>query len=188
VFTLELPLGDDDDPDFILLIARLISGAVITHRPAELIIVKIDHWFDHKWLGFSGKFLGAVGAWRPQVTIPPFVANRIVGQMHFFRDEEHGTYVYDGPGPRIHHSGSSGSNLYRRVSKVVPATALFWCSGDTRLTRRGSLMGYNPVEKEYWTWFLDFNRGADWQITKRKGIHEYEVRAFQEASAANWIA
>jgi hypothetical protein len=44
-------------------------------------------------------------------------------------------------------------------------------------------MGYIPVEKEYWTWFVAFKRDVDWQVTKRKGIHEYEVRAFQDTCA-----
>jgi len=79
----ELPADDTDDPEFSGLVAQIITGAVVTHRPPRACIFKIDHWFDHKWLAFSGKVVGAAGSWRKQLTVPPFVANRIVEQLFY---------------------------------------------------------------------------------------------------------
>src|SRR4051794_25287402 len=60
----------DDDRDFIERISRLIAGAVAVHRPDEVWIHKIDHWFGHKWVRFSGKVLGGLGVWKKPLTIP----------------------------------------------------------------------------------------------------------------------
>ncbi len=49
-------------------------------------------------------------------------------------------------------------------------------------------MGYIPLERDYWTWFLALELKDDWQIARRKNIHEYEVRMFREADAASRIA
>ena len=182
MLNLELTADRTDDPCFVSFVTQLISGAIVTHQAPEVYIFKIDHWFDHKWLGFSGKFLGAVGSWRKRLTIPPFVANRIVDQRHYGFDEGGDNYqLLAGQGRRIHHRGRAGDNLYRSVKQIAPTSALFWYSGDTAATGRGSLMGYIPIEDDHWPWFLAFVRDDDWRISHRKDIHEYEVRLFQEA-------
>lgn len=172
----------DDDPAFAALAFRLIDGAVAKHRPADVRVFKIDNWFDHKWLGFSGKILGAAGVWKGSLTIPPFVANRLVRQWQFQRDAERGGYRWLGPGPDIHHRGWSAENLNRRVSLITPFSALFWFSGNSMATGRGSVMGYMPIEQEHWQWFLSFRHDEEWKIVRRKNIHEYEVRSFKEAA------
>ena len=55
--TINLIADQGDDATFIRTVNQIISGAVVTHRPGEFRVFKIDHWFDHKWLAFSGKTL-----------------------------------------------------------------------------------------------------------------------------------
>jgi hypothetical protein len=172
----------DDDPNFVELVSRLIGGAAAVHQPGDVRIYKIDNWFDHKWLRFSGKVIGAVGIWASDLTIPPFVFNRVVRRWHYLRGEFGTDYRLLGPGPDIHHRGWSARNLQRRVRQIAPTSALFWFSGNTSETGRGSLMAYIPVEQDHWPWFLAFARAAAWKIIRRKNIHPYEVRLFQEAA------
>jgi hypothetical protein len=129
--------------------------------------------------------VGAVGTWRKELTIPPFVANRIVHQLHFEQDHSSGVYQLTMPGKNIHHKGSSAENLSRSVKQIAPNSALFWYSGDTLETRRGSLMGYIPVEDDVWPWFLAFVRNGQWKIARRNSIHEYEVRLFESAGESH---
>jgi hypothetical protein len=177
-----LNAAPDDDEDFVGLVSRLIVGAVAAHQPGDVRIYKIDNWFDHKWLRFSGKVIGAVGIWAGDLTIPPFVSNRVVRRWHYLRDDFGSDYRLLGPGPDIHHRGWSARNLQRRVRQIVPTSPLFWFSGRTSATGRGSLMAYIPVEEDHWPWFLAFDRDTAWKITRRKNIHAYEVRLFEEAS------
>jgi hypothetical protein len=183
-----LPAEESDDSDFIRLVNEIISGAVATHQPNKVHIFKIDHWFGHKWLKFSGKSLGAVGTWANQLTIPPFVANRIVGQRDFDLDDSQGTYHFVGKLSNIHHQGWAAENLTRSIQQVAPTAALFWVSGDTVSTGRGSLMSYIPVEQEHWPWFVAFARKTEWNVTHRKNIHEYELRMFQQSSENTQIS
>jgi hypothetical protein len=169
-----------DDLAFVDLVAQIITGAVITHKPQSVFTFKIDHWFDHKWLAFSGKFLGAVGSWRSPLTVPPFVANRVIDQIQYALDAATSTYIPQSVGPEIHHRGRAEENLHRFVRQVAPGSALFWYSGDTTNTGRGSLMGYIPVEADYWPWYLAFIRNGQWRIARRKGIHEYVARMFDK--------
>lgn len=172
----------DDDPACLALVDRLIAGALAVHRSQDARVFKIDNWFDHKWLGFSGKTLGVIGVWNEPPTVPPFVANRIVHQWHFQRDGD-GSYHRHGTGLNIHHRGWSSENLRRRVAEVVPNSALFWYSGNSLTTDRASLMGYLPVEQDYWKWFVSLIRGsASWKVNRLKNIHDYEVRSFENAA------
>ena len=173
--------ANDDDPNSLAFVDRLIAGALAVYRPEDVRVFKIDNWFDHKWLMFSGKVIGAVGVWQKDPTLPPFVANRIVHQWHFRRDDD-GGYQPLGSGPDIHHRGWSSENLQHRVRLVVPTSALFWYSGNTLATGRGSLMGYIPVEDDCWTWFLSLIRDGSWKVSRRKNIHAYEIRSFEEAA------
>jgi hypothetical protein len=170
-----------DDLRFIRLAAQLVVGSVVRHPALEVRIFKIDHWFDYKWLRFSGKTLGALGVWKKPLTIPPFVANRIIDERYFIRRELSAGYETNEAIGDIHHRGWSAENLRREVRQIAPGTALFWYSGDTMATGRGGLMAYIPVDDDYWPWFLAFVRDGDWKIARRNGIHEYEVRLFREA-------
>ena len=172
----------DDDPEFVKLVSRLISGAVAIHQVPGVRVYMIDNWFDHKWLGFSGKALGAIGVWANPETIPPFVSNRVVQQWRYEHDELGDGYHLIDNGRDIHRQGSSAANLQRRVRQIVPASALFWFSGNTSVNGRGSLMAYLPVEHDHWPWFLAFVRNGDWKINRRKDIHQNEVRLFEEAA------
>ena len=60
---IKIGVDGGDTPEFIAAINVIAQRIAILHAPAELIIVKIDNWFDHKWLKFSGKILGALGTW-----------------------------------------------------------------------------------------------------------------------------
>jgi hypothetical protein len=170
--------GPDDDCDFIGLVTRLIAGALSAHQPRYARLFKIDNWFDHKWLGFSGKALGAVGVWNDRLTLPPFVANRVVHQWNWERDEN-GVYGPAAGGPDIHHRGASGGNLSRSVRSVAPHSALFWFSGNTNAMGRGSVMAYIPIDDEDWAWYLSLVRDRGWRIAKRNNIQEFEIRSLE---------
>jgi hypothetical protein len=158
MFNPELILDSTDDSRFVDLAIGLIAGAVVTYQPPEVYIIKINNWFDHKWLGFSGKFLGAAGSWRRRLTIPPFVANRIIDQWHYSHDDASDIYRFKGSGNNLHHRGPAAENLRRAIKKIVPAAALFWYSSDTGVTGGGSLMAYVPIEDDHWSWFVSFRR------------------------------
>ena len=52
--TINVPVGETDDPYFIVLLNSLVNGLVNSETPDGIWIIHIDNWFDHKWLRFSG--------------------------------------------------------------------------------------------------------------------------------------
>src|ERR1035441_403754 len=53
----------DDSPDFVRQVEQVVNGVICLHAPETLVLIKIDNYFGSKWLGFSGKALGALGVW-----------------------------------------------------------------------------------------------------------------------------
>jgi hypothetical protein len=47
-------------------------GAEEAINTKQTYVVKIDNWFGKRWLGFSGKALGALGVRKKKLTLPPF--------------------------------------------------------------------------------------------------------------------
>jgi len=152
----------DDAPDFVRQVEQVANGVIRLHAPETLVMIKIDNFFGSKWLGFSGKPLGALSIWfNPSynpaaiVRVPPFVPNRVVSQRKFSSP----TYEEIDCGESIHKQMPSRVALKRRVASVAPKSSLLWYSGKSEATGRGALMAYVPAGDSYWLWYAAFEAG-----------------------------
>ena len=50
-----IPQKSSDDPVFLTTLNGMLANLVHAHQPSEVHFFRIDGWFDHKWLGYSGK-------------------------------------------------------------------------------------------------------------------------------------
>ena len=67
-----IPPKSSDDPAFLTALNGLLANLVDAYRPGEVHFIRIDRWFDHKWLRYSGK--GRVGfhGWRIDTALDAF--------------------------------------------------------------------------------------------------------------------
>ena len=83
----EIPTKNGDNNKFLAAVSSLIATMVAEKEPNDLYVTRINKWFDHKWLGYSGKgrvkFEGfppidtALDAiWQDKLTFPPFNPKR----------------------------------------------------------------------------------------------------------------
>jgi hypothetical protein len=159
----------DDAPDFIRQVEQVANGLLRRHAPKSLVLVKIDNWFGSNWLGFSGKAMGAIGVWsKPynhppdNITIPPFVPNRVVSQRRFAGP----AYEEIDSGRPIHKQIRSSVALYRKASTTAPKAALIWYSGNSKTAGRGAVMAYVSVGSSYWPWYAALETGEPWRVTE----------------------
>lgn len=160
-----------DDTNFIDMANAIILGISIKYNINTIRIYRIDNWFSSKWLGFSHKILGAIGVHSGNnLTIPPFVDNRLTAQSKFIFVEKTKTYMYEGIGEDIHHIGTSSDNRHNKITEVAPKNALFWFSGNSKTNNRGSIMGYVPsvdCEYGYWGFYLAFSKNSEWKAVEK---------------------
>src|SRR5215467_316509 len=138
-----------DAPEFVSHVEAVVNGILRRHAPRELILIKINNWFGVKWLHFSGKALGALGVWKSDLTIPPFVPNRVISQRRFAAPD----YTESERGDLIHIAIESDEARKRRVNDVAHGAALVWYGAGSDQARRGAIMAYVPVGDSYSPWY-----------------------------------
>jgi hypothetical protein len=188
---LHLSAQEDDDRAFLLVAARLFAAL---QAPFDLlVVVRVRGWFDHKWLGFSGKGLVPFQHFRPthpgvaieafhqeKLTFPPFSPNRIVAEDHFA--------TIDTPNARNIHSHRrqrSAPNLHRRVVHYARSLLAVWISTASAASGRASFMAYSCTsESTPESWYASFRRHeAEWRLDRVKGVHRQKVAAWVADSA-----
>lgn len=187
----EIPVNQNDDPDFVELVSQIISEMVNKSFPEQIFVMKIDNWFDHKWLKFSG--IGRVGFGffedlrdvdtaldefrQDKITFPPFTPKRVIEQYYFRRDES-GYYSFPTSAPVVHRRklAPSSENLHKRVTDFAESAVFVWLSSNTKSNSRGSIMVYEVKGPRVHTWYAGLSKEEDWRVLQTMGIPREQVQ------------
>jgi hypothetical protein len=168
---------ENDDNKFVQIIEQIINAEINLTQPKEMCIIKIDSWFDFRWLGFIGKTLGALGMWNnEELRIPPFVPDRVLEQLYFRKTGENYTKQ---SAPNLHIYQSSGDNITgkRKLVPISESRLFCWYSGNTKNSTQGSLMVYRVGKENQNIWYVSFLKKSNWQIYKTKNTSRAEVKS-----------
>lgn len=171
---IEIIPKENDDKDFSRIVEKILHGFLQNHSPDKLYLVEIDNWFDSKWKKFAGKILGIAGVRSEELVVPPFIPSRVLEQFLFQRtgdNYEKQREVY------LHIYQPSEENLNRKIKSSSESVMLFWFSGNTQNSLRGSIMIYYVEPEKQYSWFLSFLKKDSWQVYKTDGISRNEVLA-----------
>jgi hypothetical protein len=189
---IKLSVNETDDPEFIDLVSRVIDRSALIGQPHGIFVVKIDNWFDERWLNFSGK--GRVGVSygnlavpdtvldefrQDKITFPPFNPRRVINERYFEREVD-GGYQPSIAQPLVHRRRleRSANNLHQRVVDFTQSAIFVWFSSNTKQNQRGSIMLYESSESEVRTWFAAVVKKQVWEISQTKGIGVEVIRQF----------
>lgn|GEM_PF-640641 len=155
---------DQDSPEFLKLVSEIVSGRCLALRPTRVFLVKIDNWFDLKWLSFESKRVGQIAVWNSgDLRIPPFHPNRVMKEQHFQLNDKSDGYIREFTKP-LHVFQYSEDNRRRTASGFADGTKLFvWFSGGTKRNSRGSLMVYEIGDDVHAAWFAEILGGSKWR-------------------------
>jgi len=169
---------EQDDPEFVTLVSRILNGAIGCYKPRELYVIRIDTWFDHKWNEYSGRRGYCCNVWLDPLTPPPFSPNRVKSQLTFeLSDAEH--FEFDRTkAPALHIYQGGPDNSHRRLKAITPSGLYLWYSGNTGKVDRASLMVYSIQGDDNLGWYASFLKRGDWKIGLTKGISQNELRYF----------
>ena len=191
---IEIPANPSDDVKFVELIGRIASELVSSTSPEQVFVIKIDNWFDHRWLKFSGKGRVGFGFYgdylidmdtaldefsQDQITFPPFSPKRVIEQYYFLRDHNQ-NYTFPNRAPLVHRRRlrSSSENLHKRVVDFAGSAIFVWLSSNTESNGRGSLMVYQVRDSVVQTWYVNLAKAeGEWRLLKTKGIAPTQVRS-----------
>lgn len=186
-----IKVDEGDSTAFIDHINKIVSLLTYQYGIDEIRYTKINNWFDHKWLNYSGKAVvkfdfGGLKAfdnrndssldnqWKEKITVPPFHPNRVIYERYFRKvPVENKMFEYE-----LHKDISSNDNIHNRIDRYTSNGLFVWFSANSIINQRGSLMVYRVQENEIQTWYATFERKEEWQLTKSKGIGLNELKQY----------
>lgn len=185
-----IPPEGSDDPVFLTALNGMLANLVEAHEPGEVYFFRIDRWFDHKWLGYSGNARVAFdgqpwvdtaldSVWREKLTFPPFNPNRVLEQISFRRVGN--GYRRNNDVRTIHGSvrSHSAGNLQNRVADFTQSGLFVWFSSNTEDLDHASVMSYAVEGDTAQSWFASFRRKeTSWTVHRVKGVDESYVRSW----------
>jgi len=173
---------DGDDAGYVERVRAIVAGVLRDRRVEEAVVVRIDNWFDRKWLGFSTP--RAIGP-RQELTLPPFHPHRV---------ESWRRYAWSGYAERFlttsapwserpHRLQPSAENLGRRVAGLAASTAFVWTSGNTERNGRGSLMVYVVRDGRTDACYASLVCDGEWKLAAVAGIAQSDVERLADEGA-----
>lgn len=169
-----LTKSESEDESFVHTVQNIINKAVVSCQPEEIYVVKIDNWFDHKWLEFSGKTLGLLGVWLRDLRIPPFVPDRVIAELHFKKIEQRYELQQENS---LHIYQASEENALRKIKLIADSAIFIWYSANTNASSQASFMFYQVENDAENAWYASFVKKESWQLNRTRNISRSEVLA-----------
>jgi hypothetical protein len=195
----DIPYRDGDDKRFLTAINGLVAIIVKDCEPEDVYVVRINKWFDHKWLRYSGagtvQFpergvdaprtgnipfeLGAAKDefYNEKLTFPPFSPKQ-VGIQVTWRRREDGTYGRVN-NPKLLHKRilqPSKYNLQNRLSSFAKSGIFIWFSSNTLQNKHGCVLVYVINNDEEKAWYASFKEDNGWKVNQVKGTNKETVQ------------
>jgi len=199
-FHLYIAKRDGDDAEYVGFLNHFLSLVVERFEPPEVRLIRIDNWFDHKWLGFAGNKRISVDTTLPgdffdirsfwgrgaNVPIPPFSPNRVLEEDCFVLDQGRANRV-DGPEDPVHSADKrrSEDNIGNKVLDRWSDILLVWFASMTEKNQRGSMLWYRAKEGRLRGWYVEFLRKDRWQVGSTKNIDRGVVSSIFDGFYSN---
>lgn len=169
-----------DAVNFIASINKIISSLIDSYRFDDVFMIRIDNWFDHKWLNYSGKSVvqfqdsqliesALQDEWREKITVPPFNPNRVLSEMFFGINSSVGT------DKTLHTVKASNDNIHNRIINFSTNGLFIWYSSETERNQKGSVMIYKVQQGKVETFYVSFENNKHWKAKQVKGITTTEL-------------
>ncbi len=171
-----IPSSTRSDALFMQLVSRICSSEARLFDAAFIYLVEIDRCFDRKWRAFSGVIDLQLGTWLgPELRVPPFHPNRVVGQLVYRRDASAEISYRETAAKLLHVRQSSYRNIHRLMHRIVPSGLFLWYSGDTLSSDRATILAYRIEATQESSWFASFRKTPEWRIDRTEGISRQEL-------------
>ncbi len=182
---------EKDSPEFINILNVIMNSIVKEYLVKEVVYVRINNWFDHKWLNYSGNAVvpfdfgglkcfphneALQSVWRDKISIPPFNPNRVISSKFFIIQETGNLKIFK----KIHKHRHSNDNIHNRIENYTSDGLVIWFSSNSELLQKGCLMAYRVQDEQVYTWYATLENRDGWKITKTKGIPTNELKKYLE--------
>jgi hypothetical protein len=183
----DVPYREGDDKTYLAAVCSLVASLANSQKPTDIYVIRVNKWFDRKWLRYSGSGRVAFHGWDPidtaldsmwqeKLTFPPFNPKQIGTQL-YWRKRSDGSYG-GSPSPRRIHKRQlrhSAGNLNNRVADFTDSGLFVWFTSETQNNAHGSILVYSVAGKDVSSWYASVKQENGWRIDKVDGIDRASV-------------
>ncbi len=186
--SIKIETREGDSRGFIYILEELVNRLMLRDDIAEIKLIRIKNWFDHKWLNYSGKGIvhfkmtthpdevALKSFWKDKITVPPFTPNRVLSETRYHRIQtENKMFEKD-----LHRWQRSTDNQNNQIAARSDNGLFIWYSSDTETNQHGSIMGCRVENGNVDTWYLSVKNKNGWRVTMAKGIDREELKDLGE--------
>src|SRR5262249_48392627 len=138
-------------------------------------IIRVDNWFDYKWLGWSNRKTS-------ELRVPPFGSNRVHSERRVILGNEPETWAEVRLPKSLHVPDAARPELGQRIDAISNRGAFIWYSGNTAPNGIGSLMLYLSNAEGY-CWYATFKNGECWALSDECQITRRTLLSFEAHGA-----
>jgi hypothetical protein len=187
----DIPGDADDDVAFLSNMSGLLARLIAERTPEIVCAVRIDKWFDHKWLRYSGQ--GRIGFegvglshdtaldafWQEKLTFPAFNPKQVALQVGWQRTSA-GTYeaLRSDKLPHKKDRRHSAANLQNRVASYTDSGVFMWFSGRSKSNGKACVMVYGVQGSAEESWYASFDGARRWVVDRARGIDRETLRGW----------
>ncbi len=173
----KIPCEKNDDKNFLSALNGFVDQLTEDLEPTDVYAIRINEWFDHKWLGYSGRGIIQFPYSEPYILaklderfldrliFPPFNPNQVTAER-YWKLQKRGVYggiekphcIYN---QKLEHNSYNWHNLVEAVSS---SGVFIWFSSNSEDSERGSIMVYAIEGIEIQTWYASFSQESGWGI------------------------
>ncbi len=191
----KIPCENNDDTNFLSALNGFSDQLISDLKPAEVYAIRINEWFNHKWLGYSGRGIIQFPYSEPYIlakldkrfldklTFPPFNPNQVIDER-YWNLEKNGNY----------REAESPHNIYKKelkfntynwhnlVESVSSSGVFIWFSSNSKSSGCGSVMVYSVEGEDVQTWYASLSEKSGWNIENEIGFRNETVEKWFFAS------
>ena len=165
---INLFVDKNDNQEFTSKLTRFIINYSVKINPTEVFIIRVDNWFDKKWLNFSGTVMHEVSVWdSDEISVPPFHPNRILKTTKY--NFHNGIFEEVDENVELHIFQSSSNNLKRKFKSICKNGLFIWYSSNSEVNGVGAVMVYKVNEQEVNNFYFSLAKQNEWEPKKVLG-------------------
>ncbi len=181
-----ISMREGDEPLFLAALDSLVARLFEDIGPDEFVVTRVNKWFDHKWLAFSGSGRVGFDGWiaevalgehfQNQLTFPPFLATQTEVELYVVRNLN-GFLNTQLKRPLLAMGRDHSSrNLQNRVSQRSQSGLYLWFSSFSEANGRGAVMVYRSHNGGADCWYASFAADGGWHLDRSKNISREVVK------------
>lgn len=165
-----------DDSNFINNLECIISNSLNEWKCEDLYLIRIDNWFDKKWLFFQGTVMHEIALWTwDELIVPPFHPNRVESIDYY--EKQNDSYVKKECKGFVHPYQSSIDNLKRKVKDISQDGLFVWYSSNSKTNQKGVIMSYLISANSNLGYHITLDEKQNWNVAETKGINKKQVQS-----------